>query len=157
MTYLYGPEKTNHILKNLKELSRDRTTGAHPYWTTPAHTEQARQILGEDAWLCVEQKCVLTTDRAVAHEKAIEQLGFYLGFPNYVNNWLRLGFSEEEITGHAPRFLDAVVAWGDIDAIRDRLQEHQDAGASHICVQSVHPTGRFGTVDWDLLEALAPR
>ena len=52
------------------ELSASRTAGAHPYWTTPEHTAQAREIVGPDAWLCVEQKCVLTTDREIAHARA---------------------------------------------------------------------------------------
>jgi probable F420-dependent oxidoreductase len=138
------------------ELAATETHGAHPYWTTPEHTAAARRIMGPDAWLCVEQKCVLTTDADVARAKASEQLAFYIELPNYRNNWLRLGFTEDEISGHAPRFLDAVVAWGDLDAIKTRIQEHYDAGATHVCVQSVHPSEKFGTIDWDLLEALAP-
>ena len=138
------------------DLAAAETVGAHPYWTTPEHTAQAREIMGDDAWLCVEQKCVLTTDREIAHERANDQLSIYINLPNYRNSWLRLGFTDEEIDGREPRFLDAVVAWGNEDAIAARLQEHRDAGASHVCIQAVDPGGDRSVPDWRLLEAFAP-
>ena len=138
------------------ELSATKAAGAHPYWTTPEHTAQARRIMGPDALLCVEQKCVLTTDRELAHTRANEQLQLYAALPNYRNSWLRLGFSEEEIDSRAARFVDAVVAWGTEDDIAARIRAHYDAGASHVCIQAVPPDGSRGGPDWDLLEALAP-
>lgn len=137
-------------------LAATRTAGAHPYWTTPDHTAQAREIMGPDAWLCVEQKAVLTTDREVAYARAADQLGMYITLPNYRNNWMRLGFSEAEIDGLEPRFVDAVVAWGDEDAIATRLQQHRDAGASHVCIQAVDPGGDRARPDWNLLEIFSP-
>ncbi len=137
-------------------LSAEKAAGAHPYWTTPEHTAMARKIIGPDALLCVEQKVVHTTDAAVARECTRSQLGLYADLPNYRNTWKRLGFTEDEIEGRAPRFLDAVMAWGDHDAIQSRIRAHYDAGATHVCIQPVHPDRRFGLVDWDTLEALAP-
>ena len=137
-------------------MSAEITDGAHPYWTTPEHTAMAREALGPDALLCVEQKVVRTTDPEQGRAKAIEQLGMYITLPNYRNNWKRLGFTEEEIAGHDPRFLDAVMAWGNLDAINARIKAHYDAGATHVCIQPVHPTEPAGTVDWETLEALAP-
>jgi len=137
------------------ELAASHTQGAHPYWTTPDHTAQAREIMGPDAWLCVEQKVVGTTDREVAHTTAKAQLELYAGLPNYENNWKRLGFSDAEIADRAPRFLDALVAWGDDDAIAARIADHIDAGASHVCIQPVDPD-TAGQPDWRILEALAP-
>ncbi|MEM7141955.1 MAG: TIGR03620 family F420-dependent LLM class oxidoreductase [Actinomycetota bacterium] len=137
-------------------MSAEKTAGAHPYWTTPEHTAQAREIMGPDALLCVEQKCVLTTDAEVAHQTTIDQLGMYADLPNYRNNWKRLGFTEEEIEARDPRFLDAVMAWGDEAAIADRIQAHYDAGATHVCIQPIDPNDR-SQPDWTLLEALSPK
>lgn len=137
-------------------LSAEKAAGAHPYWTTPDHTAQARQIMGPDALLCVEQKCILTTDRELAHAKANEQLQLYATLPNYRNSWLRLGFTEDEIDSRAPRFVDAVVAWGTEDDIAARIKAHYDAGASHVCIQAVPTDNNRGNPDWNLLEALAP-
>jgi probable F420-dependent oxidoreductase len=93
----------------------------------------ARDALGADKLLAVEQKVVLTTDAAHARETARRALAIYLNLPNYVNNWKRLGFVEFE----SDQFLDALVAWGDEDAIARRVQEHIDAGADHVCVQAL--------------------
>lgn len=136
-------------------MAAEKTAGAHPYWTTPDHTAQAREIMGPDALLCVEQKCVLTTDADVAHAVTRDQLGMYADLPNYRNNWIRLGFTEEEIEARDPRFLDAVMAWGDESAIAARVQAHYDAGATHVCIQPIDPDDR-SQPDWRLLEALSP-
>src|SRR5690606_12383827 len=127
---------------------------AHPYWTTPVHTAQAREILGPDKLLCPEQKVILTDDADLARETAIGALSTYISLPNYRNNWLRLGFTDEQIDGHDQEFLDAVVVWGDAATIEARIQEHLDAGADHVCVQSLTPGAPF-TPDREALAALS--
>ncbi len=139
------------------ELARDAADGAHPYFTSPAHTRMAREILGPDKWLCVEQKVVMETDSAKARTLARTTARTYQALPNYRNNWLRMGLAEADIAGDgSDAFIDATFAWGDAAAIRQRIDEHLDAGASHVCIQPVHREGRFGEVDWETLEALAP-
>ena len=141
---------------NMLALARDRSKGAHPYLVTPEHTARAREILGPDAWLCVEQKVCLTSDTTQARDIAASVLELYLTLPNYRNNWLSLGFNEEELSGRgSDRFLDAMVASGNAAEICARLRAHFDAGADHVCVQPLNPDGS-GSVDWNALEALAP-
>ncbi len=138
-------------------LARDAADGAHPYFTSPAHTKMARDILGPDKWLCVEQKVVLETDAAKARALARATAKTYQALPNYRNNWLRLGLTEDDLAGEgSDAFIDATFAWGDAAAIRQRIDEHFDAGASHVCIQPVNRDGRFGEVDWETLEALKP-
>ena len=137
------------------ELARDACQGAHPYFTSPAHTAMARQTMGPDAWLCVEQKVVLEEDAAKARQAARQTAQIYLGLPNYRNNWLRMGLAEEDLAdGGTDAFIDATFAWGDADAIKARIQEHYDAGASHVCIQPVNPDGSRN-LHWAALEALA--
>ena len=139
------------------ELSRDETDGAHPYFTSPAHTRMAREILGPDKWLCVEQKVVLETDAEKARALARATAKTYQALPNYRNNWLRLGLSEADIDGEgSDAFIDATFAWGDAEAVRARIAAHYDAGASHVCIQPVNRAGNPGEVDWETLEALRP-
>ena len=139
---------------NMLALSRDRTKGAHPYLVTPEHTARARGILGPDKWLCVEQKVCLA-EPAMARKVAGGVLPLYLAWPNYRNNWLSLGFTEEDLDGTgSERFLDAMVASGSAEDIGAALQAHFDAGADHVCVQPLHPEGN-GQVDWNALEAIA--
>ena len=98
---------------------------------------------------------VLCEDADRARATAIGALSVYISLPNYRNSWLRLGFTDEEIDGHAPRFLDAVVAWGDADALKARVQEHLDAGADHVCIQALTPDAPF-TPDQEALRAVMP-
>lgn len=142
-----GPQMTR--------LAGARTAGAFPYNVTPEHTEQARAILGPQKWLCVEQKVLLVTDPGKAREVARQAMAFYLPLTNYRANWARLGFSEDDLAGGGTdRFLDAMVAWGTETAIRRRIQAHFDAGASHVCIQPLHPDGK-PVPDFNALSALA--
>jgi len=138
------------------ELSRDASRGALPYCVTPEHTEQARKILGPDSWLCVEQKICLTSDESTARAVASKQMARYLALPNYRNNWLRLGFNDNELAdGGAPRFLDAMVVWGKEQQILDCIEAHRRAGADQVVLQAFRPDGGPGT-DPVALAAFAP-
>jgi probable F420-dependent oxidoreductase len=96
-----------------------------PTNVTPEHTARARAIIGPDKWLCVEQKVLLVADPARAREVARQAMAFYLPLTNYRNNWLRLGFGDEDLAdGGSDRFLDAMVAWGNEAAIRQCIQAH---------------------------------
>lgn len=117
------------------QLSKSKAGGAHPYLTTPDHTRQARDVLGEGPLLLPEQTVLLTDDRDEARGIGTDWLRSYLALPNYANNLLRLGFTEEDLSSVSDRVFDALIAWGDEDAVRSRVQEHLDAGADHVCVQ----------------------
>jgi probable F420-dependent oxidoreductase len=137
------------------ELARDAADGAHPYNTTPEHTETARRILGPDKLLCVEQKVLFSTDASTARDTARKWIGFSTSLPNYRRSWNRLGFSDDDIDDLSNRFVDALVAWGDTDTILRRVQAHYDAGASHVCIQPL--SAGEDPIDWTCLESLAPR
>jgi probable F420-dependent oxidoreductase len=118
------------------KLSAERSAGAHPYLTTPQHTAKARELVGNSVFLAPEHKVVLTTDANEARRIGRETADHYLGLSNYVNNWLRLGFSEDDV--HKPgsdRLIDSVVAHGTPDAVAQRLNEHLEAGADHVAIQ----------------------
>jgi probable F420-dependent oxidoreductase len=117
-------------------LAAARTAGVHPYLVTPEHTHLAREAVGPDALVATEQGVVLETDPDRARAIARANLVRYFDLPNYTNNWKRLGFTDEEIVnGGSDRLIDALIAWGDESAIAARVQEHRDAGASHVCIQ----------------------
>ena len=118
------------------QLSGERAGGAHPYNVNPEHTAQARQILGPKPYLCPEQAVILETNSDKAREIGRAFLALYLTLPNYTNNFLRLGFEENDFkNGGSSRLIDAIIAWGDLDAIRNRIRAHQTAGADHVCIQ----------------------
>ena len=117
-------------------LAAERAAGAHPYLTTPDHTRQAREILGPEPLLAPEQRVVLETDPAAARELGRRHLAIYLQLPNYTNNLRRMGFTDDDFAGGgSDRLVDAIVAWGDVDALVARVRAHHDAGAAHVCIQ----------------------
>jgi probable F420-dependent oxidoreductase len=119
-------------------LARERADGAHPYLVTPDHTARARGILGARPFLAPEQGVVLETDPDRARAIAREHLMGYLTLPNYVSNWREEGFDDSDFEhGGSDRLVDALIAWGDGDAIAARLREHMRAGADHVCIQPV--------------------
>ena len=121
-------------------LAAERAHGAHSYFVPPEHTARARQILGSDRLLAVEQAVVLETGPAKAREIARAHTSRYLALPNYVNNLRRLGFTDEDLVGSgSDRLVDAIVVWGDMNAVIDRVRAHQSAGANHVCVQVLPP------------------
>lgn len=125
-------------------LAGERAAGAHPYLVTPEHTAWARDVLGPEPLLAVEQAVVLTDDADVARERAHTHLEIYTGLPNYRRSWERQGFDEDAgdfVRGGSQRLKDALVAWGDEDACLAAVQSHLDAGADHVCVQVLgdHP------------------
>lgn len=118
------------------QLAAQRAAGAHPYLTTPVHTGQSRELLGPTVLLAPEHKVVLTDDAAAAREIGRGTVDFYLGLSNYVNNWKRLGFTEEDVERPGTdRLIDSLVAYGTPDQIAARLSEHLAAGADHVAVQ----------------------
>lgn len=120
------------------DLAGDRAAGSIPYLVTPEHTARAREILGEVPLLAPELKVILETDPGRARTLARDYLALYLTLPNYTDNFLRHGFTEDDLSdGGSDRLIDAVFAWGDETAIRKRIDSFVAAGADHVALQVV--------------------
>jgi probable F420-dependent oxidoreductase len=121
-------------------LAAERADGAHPYNVPPEHTARAREILGPDKLLAPEQAVLLETDPAEARRIGRAHLAIYRDLPNYMNNLRRFGITDDDLAGDgSDRLVDMLVAWGDADTIRARVQAHLDAGADHVAVQVLEP------------------
>jgi probable F420-dependent oxidoreductase len=117
-------------------LSAERSAGAHPYLTTPEHTAHARELVGNTVFLAPEHKVVLTANADKARQVGRQSIGFYFELSNYVNNWRRLGFTENDVRKPgSDNLIDAVVAYGKPEAIAARLNKHLEAGADHVAIQ----------------------
>jgi probable F420-dependent oxidoreductase len=137
-------------------LSAELADGAHPYFVPVEHTVIAREAIGADKLLAVEQMVVLDTDPSTARETARKHMKIYLGLPNYANNLIRLGYDEAEVADASDRVVDAIVAWGSLDDVVARVDAHRDAGADHVCVQVlIDDPDRVPVAEWRILsEAL---
>lgn len=116
-------------------LAASRARGAHPYLVTPDHTATAREALGEGPLLLPEQTVILSDDADEARAIGTDWLRSYLALPNYANNLLRTGFTPDDLAEVSDRLFDAIIAWGDEDAVVRRVDEHRAAGADHVCIQ----------------------
>jgi probable F420-dependent oxidoreductase len=147
----YGPK--------MLALARDRSAGAHSYKANVAHTAQAREILGPEAFLGVEHAVLFESDADKARAIAREHLDVYLKGKFNVAKFLRLGYSEQELgNGGSDRFVDDFVFWGEVDTIVEKLHAHIEAGADHVGVQviGIEP-GQSAMPQWRMLaDALLP-
>jgi probable F420-dependent oxidoreductase len=122
-------------------LSGERTAGAVPYLTTPPHTAEAREILGEGPLLAPEQMVVLSTDQEYARKVGRTACEHYLRLSNYRRPLLRAGFTSEDIDTASDRIIDALVLHGDPATVAAGLEPHLQAGADHVGVQILTASG----------------
>jgi probable F420-dependent oxidoreductase len=139
-------------------LARDRAAGAHPYFVPPEHVAEARETMGPDKMIGVELAVVIDTDPSSARTTARRHTAVYTTLPNYTNNLRRFGYDDDDFaSAGSDRLVDAIVAWGDLDAINKRVQAMRDAGANHVCVQVIRTDDETPRADWrELAAALLP-
>ncbi|MFI5843110.1 TIGR03620 family F420-dependent LLM class oxidoreductase [Catenuloplanes sp. NPDC051500] len=133
------------------ELSRDRATGAHPYFTPAEHTAEARTALGPDRLLAPEVAVVLEADPAAARAVARQYTAGYLSLPNYTNNLRRFGWTDEDLAGGgSDRLVDELIPWGTPEQVAAGLEKHFRAGADEVAIQVLNggdatafPAGAF--------------
>jgi probable F420-dependent oxidoreductase len=124
------------------ELAERRSGGTHSYLVTPEHTRVAREALGNGGIVAVCQTGTIEEDPEKARATLRGELATYMRFPNYVNNWRRMGFGDDEfLGGGSDRLIDGLFVWGDADAVAQRMRDHLDAGASHVCFKALGAGG----------------
>ncbi|GAA1420926.1 TIGR03620 family F420-dependent LLM class oxidoreductase [Agrococcus citreus] len=117
-------------------LSAARAAGTHPYMTTPQHTRFARETVGPDALIALEQRLVPETDPAAARAAARGFLDRYLALSNYRRTLEAHGFTAAELDdGATDAAVDALAPHGTPAELAAAVQAQLDAGADHVCVQ----------------------
>ena len=140
------------------ELSATETQGTHTYFVPPEHTARVRAQIGPQPWICAAQAVILESDATKARTAARQYMKTYVPrLPNYTNNLRALGWQDADFAdGCNDDLVDAIVAWGTEDKIRDRIDAHLKAGATHVCILPIrwdHET----SPDLRAIEAFAPR
>jgi probable F420-dependent oxidoreductase len=124
-------------------LAAERAAGSHPYLAVPAHTRDARQLLGPGL-LAPEQTVVVEADADEARRRARAFLREpYLRLSNYVNNLLRHGYGQADVTdGGSDRLVDDLVPHGDPAAVAAKVDAQLAAGADHVGIQVLPAPGQ---------------
>lgn len=124
----------------ITRLAADRADGLLTFLVTPEHTRWARETIGPDLFLSVVQWAVVGRSRAAARDVARERLAYYLTLPHQLAKLTRLGFTDADLAPPgSDRLLDALVAYGTPDQVRESLRQQYDAGATQVAVSLVGP------------------
>lgn len=156
------PEKVPTLLAALHPkmlaLAAAEADGTHTYFVPPEHTAKVRALLGPRPWICAAQAVILETDAQKARAAARAYMKTYVPrLPNYTRNLKRLGWADVDFeNGGSDRLVDAIVAWGPEQRIRDRIDAHLEAGATHVCILPLRADGS-PLPDERALDAFAPR
>jgi probable F420-dependent oxidoreductase len=140
----------------MTKLAAERASGSHPFLVTPQYVANSRELGGRDMLLAPHQIVVLDDSPSEARQTARGMVGAALGLPSYQANVRRMGFGDDDLaSGGSDRLIDAVVAWGDLDAVAERIREHFDAGADHVALQALAVPGGLTTAQvWRELASL---
>lgn len=138
------------------DLAVHRTLGTHPFLVTPDYCAKTRSAIGEENLLAPYLPVVFTRDRHDAHAAARQWLGQFIGMPSY-NSCLRTqGFTDDDLTdGPSERLIDAITAWGDLDAIAARVHAYYGAGANHVALHVLGAATELPLREWRELAAIA--
>lgn len=144
------------------DLAATRTTGAYVYLVTADQVAGARATLDAaaasagrtDRPLLVASLVTMPGSGSEVSEAARSHVARYLAQPAYRNSMVRAGFSEADIQAVADPLVDALVATGDEPALRGRVAGMLDAGADHVTILPLSPTGRHA--DLSTARSVAP-
>jgi probable F420-dependent oxidoreductase len=119
-------------------LAAERTAGAHPYFVPVEHTRRARAALGPDRLLAPEQGGGPGRLASGGAGDGDRYTGFYLRAPNYRNSLVELGWGDADLEPPgADALFDALVAWGGLEEVRERVRQHREAGADHVVLDLI--------------------
>jgi probable F420-dependent oxidoreductase len=147
------------LRERMLALAATEADGAFPYLITPDRVAWTRGVLDAAAadrrpLLAVTLPAVLERDPATARAAARAYLAPYLRTPTYQQVWELQGFGAADWEKPASdRLVDAMVAWGDVEALRERIGELRGAGADHVALIPLAPDG--ATENLELLEAMS--
>ncbi|HAY69858.1 MAG TPA: LLM class F420-dependent oxidoreductase, partial [Acidimicrobiaceae bacterium] len=131
-----------------------RADGVFTYLMNSAHTARTAATLeGLDSTAAVSpmMMCLRCQDPIEARQLARKAIAFYMTLDYYHRAWRSLGFDDTDFAdGGSDRLVDAIVAWGSVDAIHERIAAQHDAGAAQVVVIPLNAAGGVKP-DWDLL------
>ncbi|CAN5599740.1 LLM class F420-dependent oxidoreductase [soil metagenome] len=151
------------LRRRMLELAATAADGALPFLVSTPRVAWMREVLDAAApadyprpVLAVTLPVVIESDPGRARLAGRAWIEPYCRAVNYQASLSEQGFSAADWAApYSDRLIDAIVAWGDTQAVRARIDAMHDAGADHV---AVIPLAEDGSAEHlPTLEALAPR
>jgi probable F420-dependent oxidoreductase len=115
------------------QLAGERSRGAHPYLAPTSLTADARRVLGPDALLAAALLVAATDDEQEALAIGRTAVEAYLTLDNYRRNFLRAGFTEDDLEGGgSERLIRALVV--SMRGVTEAVGAHLGASADHVSI-----------------------
>jgi probable F420-dependent oxidoreductase len=138
------------------ELAAERADGVFPYVVTVEQVAAARAAIGPDTWLVASLAVSVDDNAERARAKALAYVATYCDLPIYASLWRTLGFGDEDVSSTpSPRLVEALTAFGNVDAVRARIAELHQAGADQVALMTLDSDPWF-VPSLTTLRALAP-
>lgn len=149
------------LRERMLKLAATEADGAFPYLVTAKRLAWMRERLDAAGaarsrpLLAVTVPVILEADPSRARATARAYLTHYLRTPNYQASWEQQGFApaDWERPG-SDRLVDAMVAWGPLARLEERVAAMHEAGADQVAIIPLDPDGRSEHLP--AVEALAP-
>ncbi len=117
----------------LMAVAAARADGAMTYLATAGYNAAARKTLGPEKQLIVVQPTLINAAPDEARKIARRAVRIYMPLANYQRAWSAQGWQPSDYAdGGSDRFIDELVAWGSVAAVRERLAAHAAAGINQV-------------------------
>lgn len=144
------------MMPKMLQLAGSATQGTLTYFTTTQQVTLARETLGPTPWLLAVQLVMLETDAAKARTAARKYMQIYMAIDHYLYRLRKIGYTDVDFAnGGSDRLVDAIIAWGSEDQLRQHIAGQFKAGATHVSILPLRSDGKPGP-DERAIEALAP-
>jgi alkanesulfonate monooxygenase SsuD/methylene tetrahydromethanopterin reductase-like flavin-dependent oxidoreductase (luciferase family) len=113
------------------------------YLQTSGYNAKVRDTLNEGQKLILIQPCLVEPDPEKARKIARRAISIYRPLANYRRAWKAQGFKEPDYSnGGSDDLVDSPVAWGSVEAVRQRLDEHRALGVDQVVIIPLNMAGR---------------
>lgn len=151
----------------LQAIAGEKADGIMTWLMPPGHIAVSRGRLPAGKVINSQVTVLMETDAERARKTARTFFNLWLQLPHYRAAWIEGGFQADDFeNGGSDRLIDALFAWGDVDAIAAKVAEYHAAGADCVMLEplrwnedtSLHAgIEQHVSPDWNALKPIAER
>lgn len=137
----------------LMQFAAERLDGAYIYLKPMDYSKWASEQLGAKK-LHLMQVTVINDDPVAARDLARKAIAIYMPLENYHRAWREAGFKDSDFQdGGSDEFIDALIAWGSLEKVKERYQAQRECGVDQIIISGASLNLR-SSESWDTVAQL---